>query len=223
MVHSRYLEVNGKNTTLEFGHEGMLYRQSFIMYDKQTDTKWNHSTGLAMSGKLIGRVLDFLPSRVMRWASWRALYPKTQVLAREGRFDFMGTYVADDHYGALGLSVGLGPQAKLFPFNALSKQPVVNDRVSPQDIVVTFDRENKQAAAFDRKIDARVLTFHAAKETRDNMPLMRDQETGSLWEAMSGRAVGGKLKGREILPVITVPWAIERWRQIYNKGIVYGQ
>jgi len=220
-VHSRILNIEGKKTTLEFGHEGVLYRQSFIMYDKQTDSKWNHSTGLAMSGKLAGRELEFLPSRVMRWESWKKIYPSTRVLAREGRFDFMGTYVADDHYGALGLSVGLGPKAKLYPFETLLREEVVNDRVEPQDVVIVIDRHRKQAVAFSRNVDGKPLTFKSAAADKEKTLLMRDEQTGTLWERLSGRAVKGKLTGREILPTISVPWVVERWKQIYSDGVIY--
>ena len=220
MVHSRILEIDGKRTTLDFGHEGVLYRQSFIMYDKQTDSKWNHATGLAMAGNLAGRRLEILPSRVMRWESWKRMYPRTRVLAREGRFDFMGTYVGADHYGALGLSVGLGPGAKLYPFEALMSEKVVNDRVEPLDVVVVIDPVGKEAAAFVRSVDGKPLTFKPAAAKSGTL-LMRDDQTGTLWERLSGRATSGKLAGREILPTVSVPWLMERWRQIYRDGIVY--
>ena len=34
--------------TYSFGHEGVLYRRSFIMYDKQTESLWIHTTGEAV-------------------------------------------------------------------------------------------------------------------------------------------------------------------------------
>lgn len=220
-MHSRIIDLKGKKTTLEFGHEGVLYRRSFIMYDKQTDSKWNHSTGLAMMGKLAGARLDILPSRVMRWKSWKKIYPDTRVLAREGRWGFMGAYIAEDSFSALGLSVGQGPDAKLYPFDLLLKREVVNDKVEPYSVVVVIDPAEKQALAFSRKVGDRVLTFEPAKARDPEIPLMRDRETGSLWERLSGRAVEGPLKGQEILPLISVPWLTERWRQIYEGGGVY--
>ena len=220
-MHSRILNIAGKKITLEFGHEGVLYRQSFVMYDKQTDSKWNHSTGLAMSGKLAGRELELLPSRVMRWESWKSIYPNTKVLARAGRFDFMGTYVANDHYGALGLSVGLGPKAKLYPFETLIRGEVVNDRVAPEEFVVIFDRNRKQAVAFSRKVAGRILSFRPAAAAPQGTLLMSDEQTGTLWERLSGRAVKGELKGQEVLPAVSVTWLVERWKQIYNDGVIY--
>jgi len=221
VVHSRTLEINGKQTILEFGHEGVLYRQSFIMYDKKTDSKWNHSTGLAMAGELAGHQLEILPSRVMRWDSWKIIHPNTKVLARQGRWDFMGSYVAREHFAAFGLSVGQGPQAKLYPYDVLLKHEVVNDVVTPQAIVVVIDPADKQAMAFSRKVADKTLTFQPVKSKDSKSLLMRDQETKTLWDRLSGKAMEGTLKGREIEPLISVPWLRERWQQIYREGLVY--
>lgn len=199
----------------------MLYRQSFVMYDKQTDTKWNHSTGLAMAGKLTGMRLEILPSWVVRWTQWKAMQPATKVLARQGRGGFMGTYVADRNFAEFGLSVGQGPQAKLYPYDLLLKREVVNNRVAPHDLVVSFDARHKEAMAFDRRIYKRTLTFEALAASTADRPLMRDRETQSRWERLSGKAIDGKLKGKLLLPLISVPWLIERWQQIYPDGIVH--
>jgi len=220
-VHNRNLNIAGKSTTLEFGHEGVLYRQSFIMYDKQTDTKWNHSTGLAMFGKLTGMRLEILPSWVVRWEQWKAMHPTTKVLAREGRGGFMGTYVADRNFAEFGLSVGQGPQAKLYPYDLLAKRQVVNDTVAPHALVVAFDPAHKQAMAFSRKLGAQDLSFEPGKEPNPRSLIMRDRETASLWDRLSGKAVEGKMKGKSLQPLIAVPWLKERWRQIYPEGIVY--
>jgi len=220
-VHNRNLDIAGKKTTLEFGHEGVLYRQSFIMYDKQTDTKWNHSTGLAMAGKLTGMRLEILPSWVVRWSQWKAMQPPTKVLAREGRGGFMGTYLADRNIAEFGLSVGQGPRAKLYPYGLLLKREVVNDRVAPHDLVIVFDARYKEAMAFDRRVDKTPLTFESLTGSATDRPLMRDRETQSRWERLSGKAIDGKLKGKLLLPLISVPWLKERWQQIYPDGIVY--
>lgn len=220
-MHNRNLTVDGKKTTLEFGHEGVLYRQSFIMYDKLTDTKWNHSTGLAMFGKLTGARLEMLPSWVVRWGQWKAMQPHTKVLAREGRGGFMGTYVADRSFADFGLSVGQGPQAKLYPYDTLLKRPIVNDTLVPHALVVVFNPAHKEAMAFSRRVDDKELTFELAKGGSHESLAMRDRETGSTWDRLSGKAIAGRLKGKSLLPLIGVPWLKERWRQIYPDGIVY--
>ena len=220
-MHSRIVKIDGKKTTLGFGHEGVLYKQSFVMYDKQTNSKWNHSTGLAMMGPLAGMHLKILPSRIVHWKTWKKIHPNTKVLARKGRRGFMGTYVGNSQPSGLGLSVGQGPKAKLFPFDILLKEEVVNEMVGPHQIVVVMDPSTREALAFSRKVNARVLTFKPIKGRSKGAPLMRDQETGSVWNRLSGQAIEGPLKGAGVLPLISVPWLIERWRQIYQTGPVY--
>ena len=134
----------------------------------------------------------------------------------------MGAYIAGSQPSVLGLSVGQGPRAKLYPFDVLLKEQIVNDFVAPYQVTVVMDPANNQAMAFSRKVDDRVLTFTPLKARDKKARLMRDRETGSIWNRMSGRAIEGPLKGTELLPLISVPWLKERWGQIYESGIVYG-
>ena len=133
----------------------------------------------------------------------------------------MGTYVADGRTTELGLSGGQGPNAKLYPFDILLEKPVVNDMVGPFSVLVVMDRVNKQAVAFSRTVSGRVLTFRAVRAPDNATSLMRDHETGSLWNRVSGRAIEGPLKGSEVLPMISVPWLKERWRYIHEGGVEY--
>ena len=59
-MHDR--RVNGK--TLSFGHAGILYRNSFVMYDRETESLWVHVTGRAEVGPREGWQLRFMPSTV---------------------------------------------------------------------------------------------------------------------------------------------------------------
>ena len=221
MVHSRQVEVDGKQTTLDFGHEGVLYRQSFVIYDTLTNSKWNHSTGLAMAGTLAGTQLKILPSWVVRWEKWKTMHPETKVLARAGRGGFMGTYVADEQSSSFGLSVGQGPQAKLYPYDLLLKKEIVNDVVPPHSVVVVIDPVHMQAMAFSRKIGDQELLFVSAEAKNPGTPLMRDKTTGTSWDRFSGQAIDGPLRGKSLLPLVSVPWLRDRWRQIYKEGIIY--
>ena len=93
--------------------------------------------------------------------------------------------------------------------------------VGPFSVLVVMDRVNKQAVAFSRTVSGRVLTFRAVSAPDNATPLMRDHETGSLWNRVSGRAIEGPLKGSEVLPIISVPWLKERWRHIHEGGVEY--
>lgn len=81
--------------TLTFGHEGLLYKNSFVMYDQETKSLWVHTTGEAVRGPLAGRRLDFLPSLVVPWSVWKAKYPATTVLLGRQARGFMGTFALE--------------------------------------------------------------------------------------------------------------------------------
>jgi hypothetical protein len=48
-----------------------------------------------------------------------------------------------------------------------------------------------------REVDGKVLTFHLAGINNQNF-LMRDEETGSYWQQITGQAIAGPLRGRAL-------------------------
>src|SRR3970282_2731228 len=64
----------------------MLWKDSLIMYDRQTRSLWSHVTGKAIKGPLQGTVLAVYPTSMQTtWAQWSRLHPKTLVLSKRGR------------------------------------------------------------------------------------------------------------------------------------------
>ena len=53
---------------------------------------------------------------------------------------------------------------------------------------------------WETTIDGRTLHFHLAGINNQNF-IMRDEETGSWWQQVSGEAMLGPLKGRRLKPV----------------------
>lgn len=70
-----------------------------------------------------------------------------------------------------------------------------------------------------REVDGRILTFRLAGINNQNF-LMRDEETGSFWQQISGRAISGPLRGKqlELLHCDEVTFAL--WRQENPGGTV---
>lgn len=75
---------------LTFGVSGMLFRDGLVMYDRQTDTLWTHVDGRAVRGKLIGHVLEIVPSMHATWKEWKTLYPNSLVLKKNGAGPWRG-------------------------------------------------------------------------------------------------------------------------------------
>ena len=62
------------------------------------------------------------------------------------------------------------------------------------DVTVWFDRASRSAAAYDRTLDGRTLSF----EADDGQPgSVVDEDTGSRW-SMEGVCIAGARKGRRL-------------------------
>ena len=200
-MYSRNLD----GRTLKFGHAGILYRSSFVMYDKQTRSLWVHTTGQAIKGKLKGSQLDFIPSIVTTWGRWKKDHPDTTVLPGRRARGFMGTFALARNPRGYGLSVGQGETVKLFLFSTLARSRVINDEFKGKNIVVVFDAASMTAAAFERGEH----TFEwKGGEMKD--------ASGTSWDLLGGTSGDASLK-----PIPATPWLIGRWRVFYPRSPVY--
>ena len=179
-------ELEGR--VLRFGHAGMLFKNSFLMYDHQTDSIWIHATGEAFHGPLKGKRLTFMPSTVTTWEKWKERYPHSLVLPGRRSENFMGVYDGMSTTRGLGLSVLIRFDAKLYPFEKLLKTPVVNDQFNGVALLVVYSSGANTATAWDRELDGRQLTFSLAEaKDRFGNRLLRDGETGSIWSWLTAR------------------------------------
>jgi len=208
---------------LEFGHAGILYKNSFVMYDKGTNSLWVHVTGRAEAGPLKGKQLEFMPSTVTTWANWKRNYPGTRVLPGHRRGGFMGTYSGIFPNELIGLALVVKFKGKLYPFGVLAEQNVVNDRFNGTSVLVYYAPEEGTAVAWGREVDGGTLTFvKSEKEDAKGDLLLQDNETGSSWSWLRGVAVDGQLKGRELEPLLHNPILNERFGAFYPGAPVYG-
>jgi hypothetical protein len=70
-----------------------------------------------------------------------------------------------------------------------------------------------------RDVDGRRLTFHLAGINNQNF-LMRDEETGSYWQQISGLAISGPLQGRQLTLVLSDELAFATWKAEEPQGMV---
>ncbi len=68
-------------------------------------------------------------------------------------------------------------------------------------------------------MDGLKLTFHLAGINNQNF-LMRDEETGTYWQQISGLAVSGPLKGRQLPFVASDELTFALWRAEHPQGTV---
>ncbi len=191
---------------LSFGHEGVLYRKSFVMYARETRSLWVHTTGQAVKGELRGAKLEFLPSEVVPWNVWTEGHPDTLVLDRGGEGQgFMGTFGLPDETSEFGLSVGSGTEATLYPYELLLDLGVIND--GPR-LLVHLDR-SESVRAYKRGD----RTFELTEEG------WLVDDGGATWDAMTGECRDGDAEPLERLPATA--WLIDRWEGFYPDGEVF--
>ena len=71
-------------------------------------------------------------------------------------------------------------------------------------------------------VDGRRLKFRLAGINNQNF-VMRDEQTGSWWQQVSGRAIEGPLKGKRLEPVWHDQLTFDTWRAERPKGRVLMQ
>lgn len=226
-------EVDGQELT--FGVSGKLIRNVLVMYDRQTESLWSQLLGESVSGEMLGVKLEFLPSWHTTWGQWKEMHPETLALRkgfRGGRDPYVGYYQSNSA-GIIGetfrddrlatkefvLGVEIDGAAIAYPYRVLSGEPVINDVVADQDILVVFDRQNAGGVVFDRRVRDQTLTFEMIAE---NPLMVKDLETGSEWNGLTGEATAGSMAGNtlERLKSTTVFWF--GWKDFHTETLVYG-
>ena len=125
------------------------------MYDRQTETWWQQLTGEGLVGEHAGRELARLPAAIVAWNDFRAAFPNGSVLSREtghtrayGSNPYSGYDSAtqpflfrdkpDPRLPAMErvLHVIAGGAERIYPFGAFTDEPVINDDVGGEPVVV---------------------------------------------------------------------------------------
>ena len=216
---------------------GKLIMNALVMYDHQTDTLWSRFLHQAVKGPLVNKELEIVPAVQTSWQQWVNLHPDTLVLDKGGSYDsdvydgyfsggsagIIGEANKDDRLPKKEPVMGMTGSgfAKAYPFTAISKQAVINDHFAREEVVVTFDSVSESGAAFMRRLEGRSLTFESA-EGGAGVAMMRDLETGSLWQVLTGQAIEGELFGEtlERLPSHYSFWFA--WNDFHPATELYG-
>jgi hypothetical protein len=234
---------------LDFGTTGRLRFSNLIMYDRQTETWWQQATGDAIAGEHTGAQLEFYPAAIISWKDFKTQYSDGKVLSRDtgrprdyGRnpyfgyddinqtpFLFRGETPGQLPPMARVLTVDLNGEATAYPYDVLSEVSVVNDTVGGEAIAVFWaegtasaldrtkipeGREVGSAAAYSRVLDGTTLDF----EFKNGKIL--DTQTGSEWSIL-GQAIAGELKGKQLVPVVSINHFWFSWAAFKPETRVY--
>ena len=72
---------------------------------------------------------------------------------------------------------------------------------------------------WERAVDGRALSFHLAGINNQNF-IMRDEETGSWWQQVSGECIAGPMKGRALNPLAHDELSFAVWKREQPEGRV---
>ena len=196
---------------MNFGVSGMLWNRSLVMYDRETGSLWSHILGEAMEGRLKGTQLKQIPSVMTDWKTWRTQHSDSTVAwisrtSTEYRREF---YRRPEQF-VLGIA-GEG-KPKAWGFDQLSRTLTINDTWNDGPVLVAFDARSVTARLYDRKLGERTLTFRNAEGK------LVDNETGSTWELITGRAVAGPMAGKFLRPLPAIVSFKQAWSRFHPKS-----
>jgi hypothetical protein len=232
----------------ELGVSGLLFNTNLIMYDRRDgSTLYPQIAFQAISGPRKGESLSLLPVMETTWATWKKLYPDTQVIA-QGTYNInqytsypYGDYRTNHRFflfdltlplnanpnpfstifGAkdLVLGVRLDGHPKAYPFSAMGEQQVINDQVGGVEIVVLWDQDSFLAIPYSRRVHGQSLTFDLEASTGFPFSL-KDRETGTRWN-VRGEALEGPLQGMRLTQVPTHNSMWFAWVTFWQKTEVW--
>jgi hypothetical protein len=174
------------------------------------------------------------------WGEWKAEHPNTTVLSAEemGRNageiidPYAGYYTSgaagitgwtneNDLLKAKDLVVGIqvGEEARGYPFALVHSSGLVNDRLNGVPLLLAFVQDLETVAVYRAEANGQELTFSEG----DEPGLLRDDQTSSLWEVQTGRAVSGPLAGSNLsrMAAPLVFWFA--WSDIHTNSDVYSE
>ena len=159
----------------QFGSSGLLYRSNKLMFDRRTESLWNHFTGTPVVGPLVGKgiKLAVLPLTLTSWGDWKRAHPDTKLLSlntghdrdyRPGRP--YGKYFASDDLmfpNAAGDTQQKGLDAKdwvfalrmtgadkAWPLIHFKGGKAINDHVGTVSLVLIGDADTRTVRAYRR-------------------------------------------------------------------------
>lgn len=183
-------QVEGRGQPLVFGSSGFLYRSNKLMFDRQTDTLWNQFTGKPVVGALAGSeiTLKQRPVVITTWKDWLANNPDTKVVTlKTGHRRNYGSGVVYAKYFAspdlmfptvvdqsehrqkdyvFGVRAFGG--AKAYPLAVFKAEPIINDQVGNQEIVLIGDAATRTVRAYERSGHSFARNENGDLVTQDN-------------------------------------------------------
>ena len=187
------------------------------MLDTETKTLWSHILGRAMEGPLKGSELKAIPADMVTWDAWRQAFPNTTVLSmpRTRQQSYTNEFYRNPRQFVFGFRRPSGVQH--CSLETLMKRSILNIG-GDEPLFISFDQNSTSVRIFKSTLDdGTVLTFVEDNDTlkKDNL---KDEQTASVWNRVSGKAISGRLKGTQLAAHVGILSYAKVWRVFHPKS-----
>jgi hypothetical protein len=109
---------------------------------------------------------------------------------------------------AMVIGIEMNAVSRAYPLSLLTPHHIVNDFLGDTPVSATYCPACRSGYIYDPVVKGRRLTFEPVTVRRRNM-VMKDRETGSVWQHESGLCLTGEFKGEQlgILPSEMCNWS----------------
>jgi hypothetical protein len=189
-----------------------VLKGTLVIRDEESRSLWSQQRGNAIKGESKGKVLEPIPAAMVTWEAWLHEYPETTVLnmsrtSRNYTSEFYRLRGLQDGPGTFCLGWSLENQTYHCTLASLEESPVQNLSLDGKELVLVYDRESTSARLFSRRLGWTTLSFEQGADG-----LLRDQQTRSVWSPLTGMAVDGRRKGKQLVPHVGIMSYTKRWK-----------
>ena len=124
---------------LKFGVSGLLRNSDLVMYDRNTESLWQQSSGRAIVGTMVGARLTYVPASVVTVGQLRSAFPDALVMSRDTGWD--RPYGQNPYQGYDNPEFG-GPYGFFFD------RDTIDERLPPAERVVSIEGPSGAAIAY---------------------------------------------------------------------------
>ena len=117
------------------------------------------------------------------------------------------------------LSVTQGSETHAWPVGAIGYHHIVNDVVGGEPVAATYCTLCHTGIVWSRIVDGQTLTFRLTG-IRNGNALLRDEQTGSIWQQTTGVAIFGPLKGKQLRVIHSDELTFALWRTGQPRGLI---
>lgn len=160
---------------------------------------------------LVGMTLSMAaPVRAQESAPGKALNSPDCIRVTEDRGEQPGDEV---------LGVGRNGEFCAYPVRMMAHHRIVNDHLGGPPILVVYDPDSGLGAVYDPVLAGKELNFDAAGMSH-GYPVVKDRQTGSLWNSVTGEAVQGPQTGKRLarIPCWMITWSA--WQTLHGDSWV---